>query len=85
MQTIYQSVGPQPHTQEEVFVHSHEVPRQFEAMLANHVTHPSSLAGSLQDGLRQSAYPQFPRQANSTIFKPNLHLGPYYGQYYGPR
>jgi hypothetical protein len=46
MQTIYQSVGPQPHTQEEVFVHSHEVPRQFEAMLANHVTHPSSLAGS---------------------------------------
>jgi hypothetical protein len=85
MQTIHQSVGPQPHTQE-VFVHPHEVPPNFEAMLANHVAHPGSLAGSLQDGLQQSDYPQFPGQANGTIFETNPHLvGPYYSQYHGPR
>lgn len=86
MQTIHHNVRPQPDTQGEVFVHPHEVPRQFEAMLANHVAHPSSLAGSLQDGLQQSDYPQFPGQANGTIFETNPHLvGPYYDQYHGPR
>ena len=71
MQTIHQSVGPQPYTQEEVFAHPQQVPRQFEAMPANHVAHPRSLAGSLQDGLQQSDYPQFHGQANSTIFETN--------------
>jgi hypothetical protein len=85
MQSIHQSEGPQPHTQE-AFVHPHEVPRQFEAMLANHVAHSSSLAGSLQDGLQQSDNPQFPGQANGTILETNPHLvGPYYDQYHRPR
>jgi len=85
MQSMSQSVGPQPHTQE-IFVHPHEVPRQFEATLANHVAHPSSLAGSLQNGLQQSDYPQFPGQANGTFFETNPQLvGPYYDQYSGLR
>jgi hypothetical protein len=84
MQSVHQSEGPQPHTRE-AFVHPHEVPRQFEAMLANHVAHSSSLAGSLQDGLQQSDNPQFPGQANGTILETNPHLvGPYYGQYHRP-
>jgi hypothetical protein len=56
MQSMHQNVEPQPHTQEDVFVHP-QVPRQFEAMPANHVAHPSSFAGSLQNGLQQSDYP----------------------------